>query len=76
MKIIQWDESLTVEWLDSWEVQLPSHMLSIDLSQISYKERVFVAGLADIRIDVLDPFLQSISNQLFGDIHAIVELDV
>ena len=56
------DGKLTVEWLDSWEVQLPSHVLSIDLAEISYEERVFVAGLADIMIDVLDPFLQSISN--------------
>jgi hypothetical protein len=47
-------------------------MLPIDLAEISYEERVFLARLADIMIDTFDPFLQIFSNQLLGIIHAIV----
>ena len=47
-------------------------MLPIDLAEISYEERVFLARLADIMIDTFDPFLQSFSNQLLRIIYAIV----
>jgi hypothetical protein len=47
-------------------------MLPIDLAEISYEERVFLARLADIMIDTFDPFLQIFSNQLLGIIHAMV----
>ena len=67
-----WKKYLTIERLDSREIQLPPHMLPIDLAEISYEERVFLARLADIMIDTFDPFLQIFSNQLLGIIHAIV----
>ena len=67
-----WKKYLTIERLDSREIQLPPHMLPIDLAEISYEERVFLARLADIMIDTFDPFLQSFSNQLLRIIYAIV----
>jgi hypothetical protein len=67
-----WKKYLTIERLDSRQIQLPPHMLPIDLAEIGYEERVFFARLADIMIDTFDPFLQSFSNQLLRIIHAIV----
>jgi hypothetical protein len=67
-----WKKYLTIERLDSRQIQLPPHMLPINLAEISYEERVFLARLADIMIDTFDPFLQSFSNQLLGIIHAII----
>jgi hypothetical protein len=51
----------TIKRLDSWQILLPSHVLPIDLAEISYEESIFVAGLAGFMIDVLESLLQSIS---------------
>lgn len=63
---------LTIEGLDTRQVRLPSHVLPIDLAEISYKERVFVTGLAGIKIDTIDSVLQSSPNQFLGIVLAIV----
>ena len=46
-------------------------MLSIDLAEISYEERVFISRLAVLMIDIHNPLLQSISDQLLGVVRAI-----
>jgi hypothetical protein len=51
-----------IEWFDSGQMTLPSHVLSIDLAEISDEEGVFLARLADIMIDAFNPLLQSISD--------------
>jgi hypothetical protein len=48
-------------------------VLSVDLAEISYKERVFVAWLADIVINMLDPFFHSIPNQFLGIVHSMID---
>ena len=63
---------LTIERLDSGKILLPPHMLSIDLAEISYEESIFVAGLAGVMIDTIDPLLQSSPDELLGQIPAIV----
>lgn len=63
---------LTIEWLDSGQVHLPTHVLSVDLAEISYEESIFVAGLAGIMIDGLNSLLQSFSNEFLWIVHAIV----
>ncbi len=62
----------TIEWLDPGQVQLPPHMLAVDLAEISYEERVFVAWCAQFMIDTLYPLPHSVPNQLFCKAHAIV----
>jgi hypothetical protein len=67
----------TIMWLDSGEVQLPSHMLSIDLAEISYEECIFIAWLADIMINTFNSLLQSSPDQLFwGTCVDAIELKV
>ena len=46
-------------------------MLSIDLAEISYEERVFISRLAVLMIDIRNPLLQSIPDQLLGVVRAI-----
>jgi hypothetical protein len=67
-----WKKYLTIERLDSRQIQLPPHMLPIDLAEISYEECIFVSWLADVMIDAFDPSLQSFSNQPLRCVHAMV----
>ena len=39
-------------------------MLPVDLAEISHEESIFVASLAGIMVDAVDPFLQSVANQM------------
>lgn len=47
-------------------------MLSIDLAEISDEECIFITRLAAVMIDTLNHLLQSISNQLFRVLNAIM----
>jgi len=62
----------TIEWLNSGKILFPPHVLSVDLTEISYEECIFVTGLASVMIDTFDPLLQSSPDKLLGQIPAIV----
>ena len=47
-------------------------MLPIDLAEISNEEGIFITRLAGIMINIVDPILQSIANQMFGIIQSII----
>lgn len=63
---------LTIKRFHPGKVQLPSHMLSIDLAEISHEECIFIARLAILMIDILNPLLQSILNQFLRVTRAVV----
>ena len=52
--------------LDASKVELPAQVLAVDIAQVGYKEGIFLAGLADLRIDTIDALLEGLANQLLG----------
>lgn len=57
-------ERPTIERLDARQIQLPAHVLSVDLTEVGYEEGIFLARVAGIVIDSLDALLQSIPDEL------------
>jgi hypothetical protein len=62
----------TVKRLDAWQIQFPSHVLSINFPEISNEKGVFVAWFADFMIDTFNPLLQGIPNYSLRSIGAMV----
>lgn len=52
----------TIERLDAWKVQFPSHVLPVDIAQVSDEEGIFLASFACLVINVLDSVLEGIAH--------------
>lgn len=47
----------TIERLNPWKVQFPSHVLPVDIAQVSDEEGILLASFACFVINILDPIL-------------------
>lgn len=52
----------TIERLDAWKVQFPSHVLPVDIAQVSHEEGILFASFACLVINVLDSVLEGIAH--------------
>lgn len=52
----------TIERLDAWKVQFPSHVLPVDIAQVSDEECIFLASFACLVINFLDSVLEGIAH--------------
>lgn len=52
---------LTIKRLNTREIQLPSHVLSVDIPQVSDEESIFLASIACLMIDILYSILEGIA---------------
>jgi hypothetical protein len=57
---------------DSPQVFLPTDVLAVDLTQIGYEEGIFFSYATGILINTFNTILQSITNQLFCVMEAMV----
>ena len=52
--------------LDSLQILLPAHVLAVHLPNVRYEEGIFIAGLADLMINVGDTLVHNIANHKFS----------